>query len=77
MSDVPQVQDILTDVWRRTGWSASEFDLYRIRVQYPVLGLVVKMQFHSPADPWNNVTVHVLQSWPCFVRYLVHGRAVD
>lgn len=30
------------------GWDLGEFDLYRVQVQYPVLGSVVRLQFYMP-----------------------------
>jgi hypothetical protein len=37
--------------FERLGWDAERFDVYRCRVEYPVLPSTVVMQFELPAAP--------------------------
>lgn len=47
--DVPRVPEMLRFACGELGWNLDEFDLFRVRMQYPVLNSVVRQQFHLPS----------------------------
>lgn len=49
--DVPRYAELAYDVFRRAGWNAEEFDVYRCRIEYPVMPSSVVVQFDLPKAP--------------------------
>ena len=48
--DVPFYPELIARAFALLGWDAEEFDLYRVRIPYPILHSVIRMQF-STAEP--------------------------
>lgn len=46
--EVPRYQEMLRQVADAVGWDLRQFDLYRVRVPYPVFGSVVRLQCVLP-----------------------------
>jgi hypothetical protein len=42
----PRYVDLLNYLASAMNWHLSEFDIYRLRVEYPVFGSVIRTQFH-------------------------------
>jgi hypothetical protein len=49
--DVPRYTDMLSNVFRRTGWDADRFRGYRCRIQYPVPLVSLTFWFDLPPAP--------------------------
>jgi hypothetical protein len=49
--DVPRYTKMATYAFDRLGWDAEEFDVYRCRVEYPVMPSSVVVQFDLPEKP--------------------------
>jgi len=47
----PRYADLLRHVFARTGWDASRFRGYRVRIDYPLYGSQVALSFAPPAPP--------------------------
>ena len=50
-ADVPRYPKIAGYVFDRLGWDGSRFDVYRCRVQYPIVPSSVMLQFELPEKP--------------------------
>ena len=50
-ADVPRYSKIAGYVFDRLGWDGSRFDVYRCRVQSPVVPSTVTLQFELPEKP--------------------------
>lgn len=48
--DVPRYPELASYVFRRLGWDGERFDVYRVRLRYPVLSSSVVLR-HPLADP--------------------------
>jgi hypothetical protein len=48
LAEFPQYRALLKHSTTRVGWNLSEFDLYRLRVPYPIMGAVHRMFFFDP-----------------------------
>ncbi len=49
--EVPQYPEMFRYVCRILGWDPDEFDVYRLRLAFPVLSSDVKLQFHLAGQP--------------------------
>ncbi len=49
--DAPRYVEMMQDVFDRLGWDSERFDVYRCRVEYPVMPSSVTMQFDLPEKP--------------------------
>jgi len=49
--EVPRYAELGRYVFHRLGWDGERFDVYRCRVEYPVLPSTVVMVFDLPAEP--------------------------
>ncbi len=47
-ADVPRVAELLRVVASEVRWNPDEFELFRVRTQYPVLDSVMRLQFRRP-----------------------------
>lgn len=47
--DVPRYRELMDHVLTRLGWDMERLDVYRCRVEYPVMHSVVSMQFGFPS----------------------------
>lgn len=47
-SDVPRYGEMLRYTFKRLGWDPEKFDVFRCRVQYPVMHSVISMRFDLP-----------------------------
>jgi hypothetical protein len=50
-SDYPRYVEMINYVMERLGWDATEFEAYRYRVAYPVMGTVVVVECPLPEKP--------------------------
>jgi hypothetical protein len=50
-ADVPRYEEMLGFAFKRLGWDGEKFDVYRCRVEYPVMPSSVVMQFDLPEAP--------------------------
>lgn len=48
LAEFPQYRALLQHATTRAGWQLAEFDLYRLRVPYPIMGAVHRMFFFDP-----------------------------
>ena len=48
LAEFPQYRALLQHAAGRVGWQLSEFDVYRLRVPYPIMGAVHRMFFFDP-----------------------------
>jgi hypothetical protein len=55
-SDVPQYPEILRYAFGKLGWETEACDMYRIRMEYPVLSTATVLSFEMPAPPPNPAT---------------------
>jgi hypothetical protein len=46
--DVPQYPEMLAYLCERAGWDPERFEVFRCRVQYPILNSVVAVRFQLP-----------------------------
>ena len=44
-AEVPRYDEMRRFVFERVGWDPSEFDVYRVRVEYPILSTAVAVSF--------------------------------
>jgi hypothetical protein len=49
--DVPRYADMARYVFERLGWDGERFDVYRIRIQYPIIPSTVAMRHELPEPP--------------------------
>jgi hypothetical protein len=49
--DVPRYAEMAHDAFERAGWNAEEFDVYRCRIEYPVMPSSVVVEFDLPTSP--------------------------
>ena len=49
--EVPRYAEMVQYALDRSGWNASNFDVYRCRVEYPVMPSSVVVQFELPLKP--------------------------
>jgi hypothetical protein len=50
-ADVPRYPELANYAFERLGWDGERFDVYRCRVEYPVLPSTVAMVFDLPEAP--------------------------
>jgi hypothetical protein len=50
-ADVPRYADLGRYAFERLGWDGEHFDVYRCRVDYPIVPSTVVMHFDLPAEP--------------------------
>jgi hypothetical protein len=50
-TDFPRYGELGRHVFERLGWEAERFDVYRCRIEYPVMPSVVAMAFNLPPEP--------------------------
>ncbi len=50
-ADIPRYPEMLRRALTRVGWNADEFDVYRLRIQYPPLPTTVMLRRPLPARP--------------------------
>ena len=48
LAEFPQYRDLLQHAARRVDWDLSEFDVYRLRVPYPIMGAIHRIFFFDP-----------------------------
>jgi hypothetical protein len=48
LAEFPQYRALLQHAAARAGWDLSEFDVYRLRVPYPIMGAVHRLFFFDP-----------------------------
>ncbi|MDB5325809.1 MAG: hypothetical protein JWM57_1378 [Phycisphaerales bacterium] len=48
LAEFPQYRSLLQDATTKVGWRLSEFDVYRLRMAYPIMGAVHRMFFFDP-----------------------------
>ena len=48
LAEFPQYRALLQHSTTRVGWNLAEFDVYRLRVPYPIMGAVHRMFFFDP-----------------------------
>jgi len=49
--EVPRYAEMVTYAMKRVGWSARKFDVYRCRIEYPVMPSSVVVHFDLPEKP--------------------------
>jgi hypothetical protein len=49
--DVPRYAEMVRFVFGRLGWDGERFDVYRVRIQYPVIPSAVAMRHELPKPP--------------------------
>ncbi len=49
--DVPRYGELLEYAFDRLGWDAEKFEVYRCRIEYPVMHSVASIQFYLPEKP--------------------------
>lgn len=49
--DVPRYGELLQYAFDRLGWDAEKFEVYRCRIEYPVMHSVASIQFYLPEKP--------------------------
>lgn len=50
-NDVPQYEQLIRYAMDRTGWDIEEFDVYRLRIEYPAMPSSVVVHFDLPEKP--------------------------
>ena len=53
-TDFPRGPELGAYVFERMGWSPDRFDVYRCRVEYPIMPSTVTMQFDLPESPTTS-----------------------
>ncbi len=51
LSDVPQYSDLLRYTCEKAGWNIEDFDVYRVRMEYPVLDTLIVMDYSFSNNP--------------------------
>lgn len=49
--DIPRYAELGRYVFERAGWEGSEFDVYRCRIEYPIMPSSVELRFDLPDPP--------------------------
>lgn len=48
LAETPRYPELLQFAAERLGWSLADFDLYRLRIPYPIMGTATRMYFYDP-----------------------------
>jgi hypothetical protein len=54
--DVPRYAEMVRYVFRKLGWDGDRFDVYRVRLEYPVIPTAVAMRHELPETPLASRT---------------------
>jgi hypothetical protein len=50
-AEVPRYVDMMQYAFKRIGWNGERFDVYRCRLEYPVMQSLVDIRFELPEKP--------------------------
>jgi hypothetical protein len=50
-ADVPGYAELVEQAFKRTGWNAEEFDVYRLRMRYPPIPVSIMVRHAMTHDP--------------------------
>jgi len=48
LSDLPRYPEMIAQVCDRLGWDVSQFDVYRCRIEYPIMTSLAAIWFPMP-----------------------------
>jgi hypothetical protein len=55
-SEIPRYPEMISHVFRRLGWDAEQFEVHRVRMQYPLTPTTVRLVHELPTRPGSSPT---------------------